>query len=142
MLSHVLLRGKLRTGRQDSPRARPGPSSMNFSSQPMTIPISSPIRIPPKTRYSSLKKPPPSVGVCEPRMIPMPHLQREQASGIVQETLSFEDVDDPPGKADRLCDRGRGNRIGCRHHGAEQKSRLPVERSDEVVGETPRHPTP
>src|SRR5215831_15133093 len=54
-------------------------------------------------------------------------LKREEAAGIVDQTLSFEDVDDPAAQADAPGDRCGGNGVGRCGHGAEYKAEPPVE---------------
>ena len=53
-------------------------------------------------------------------------LQRQQASRVVQQALSFKQIDDALWHADLACDRSGGDSIGRRDYGTKQETQLPV----------------
>ena len=52
---------------------------------------------------------------------------RQQPGCVIDETLAFEEICDPPRKADSCGNRGRGDRVGRCDHRAEDHAEAPVE---------------
>ena len=65
-------------------------------------------------------------------------LKSEQAGGVVDEALAFEDVDDAAGQPDAPGDGGGGDGVGGGDDGAEHQAEAPVEAGEDVVAQPGR----
>ena len=61
-------------------------------------------------------------------------LESQQAGGVVDQALAFEQIDDAPGKSDLRRDGGGGHRIGGRDDRAEDHANPPIESGKEPLG--------
>src|SRR5262249_49182692 len=59
--------------------------------------------------------------------------EREQSAGVIDQALTFEDVDDPLWQSDASGDRGGGDGVGGRDYCAEGKSHAPVKAWEEPL---------
>jgi hypothetical protein len=110
-----------------------GPSSMWRSMRSTIQPTSRPTAKPTSTRNASRPNPSVTGGDLATHDHGDAELEREQAAGIVDQALAFENVDDALGQSDAVGDGGGGDGVGRSDNRSEDEAESPVEAWEEPI---------